>query len=159
MTFDNSKTIIALRLRVFIATVLFVVYFYFTYFEKIIKFPIAGYSYSAWTFLLIGIYLILSFYPLILNYKYIYFSDDSPAIIFKFYSVGLFQGKKSLIEIPKRDFAGYRFNKILLGFFTSVSLQQRMDNKTVEYPPIHLSSLTRAELKKLKSALEKYQHE
>lgn len=159
MTFDNGKTIISLRLRVFIATVLFVVYLFFSYFEKIIKFPIAGYSFTAWTLLLTGIYLTIAFYPLLFNYKYIYFSDDGPSIIFRFYSVGIIQGKKNLIEIPKRDFEGYMFNRILGGIFTSITLKQRIDLKTSKYPPIHLSSLTRSELKKLKSALEKYQHE
>lgn len=157
MTFDNGKTIIALRLRVFIATILLIVYLFLVYLENIIKFPVAGFSDTFWTLLVIGIYLILSFYPILFNYKYIYFSEDGPSIIFRFYSVGILKGKKNSVEIPKRDFAGYRFNRVIGGFFTSITLQRRIDNKTAIYPPIHLSSLTRAELEKIKSALEKYQ--
>ena len=157
MTFDNGKTIIVHRLRVFIATILFVVYLFLVYFEPVLKFPIAGFSSTAWTLLLIGIYLILAFYPILFNYKYIYFSDDSPSIIFRFYSVGLIKGKKNSVEILKRDFAGYELNKILGGIFTTITLKKRIDNKTATYPPIHLASLTQSELKKLHIALEKYQ--
>ena len=33
-------------------------------------------SETVWTLILVGIYLIYAFLPMVLNYQYIYFSDD-----------------------------------------------------------------------------------
>ena len=42
MTFDNSRTIIAARIRLFIATVLLLAYMVLAYIAEILKFPVAG---------------------------------------------------------------------------------------------------------------------
>ena len=78
MTFDNGKTIIRLRLRVFIASILLIIFIFFAYLEKDLRFPVLGLGEGAWTALVLGLYIILAFYPLALNYKYFYYSDDGP---------------------------------------------------------------------------------
>ena len=42
MTFDNSKTIIGLRIKLFGATVIILAYIVLTYIAEIIKYPTAG---------------------------------------------------------------------------------------------------------------------
>ena len=42
MVFNNSKTIIGSRIRIFIVTVLLIVYLILAYFAGIIKFPLLG---------------------------------------------------------------------------------------------------------------------
>ncbi|HUS85777.1 MAG TPA: hypothetical protein VMW76_00945 [Bacteroidales bacterium] len=156
MTFDNGKTIIRLRLRVFIVSVLFIIYLYFTYYGKSLKFPILGFGDLAWTFALIFIYFAISFYPLIFRYKYIYFSDIGPRIILRYYSVGLFRGKRNSVEIPKKDFAGYRMERSCLGLVGSLILQQRIDRRVAQYPPVYITSLSRKEIKKMIVVLDQY---
>jgi len=156
MTFDNSKTIIKLRLRLFIATICMLVYIYFVYYGKQLRFPVLGITEFYATLLLTAIYLLLAFLPLVLKYRYIYFSDDGKQIIFRYYSVGFLSGKKSSVEIPKNEFAGYSINKRFTGLIRSIILYRLMRNKKASYPPVYISSLTRSELNKITEALDRY---
>ena len=153
MTFDNGKTIIALRLRVFIATVLLIIYVYFAFLGKELKFPVAGISVSGWTSILLSLYFIISFYPLFFKYRYIYFSDDGPEIIIRYYSVGLVQGPKRSIEIPKSDFEGFTVSPFL-GVFRMLTLRRRIDRRIASYPPVHLGALSRKEIARITDALD-----
>ena len=156
MTFDNGKTIIRLRLRVFIATLLMLVYVYLVYFGKHLHFPILGIQEIHATLTLVAIYLLLAFLPMILKYKYIYFSDDGKNIIFRYYSVGLLSGKKSSVEIPKNEFLAYNLIKPFPGLVKSIRLHRLMGNKKASYPPIYISSLSGSELDRIISSLDKY---
>lgn len=155
MTFDNSLTIIRLRLRVFIATILFLVYIFLAYFGEVIKFPLLGFSDTNLTLALIIIYIWIASLPMILKYKFIYYSDDSNKIIFRYYSVGLLKGKKSSIEIPKTDFAGYEIKRYFAGMIIAIFLSQKMDRRIARYSPVYLSSLSRKETRKILSSLDR----
>ena len=63
MTFDNSKTIINIRIKLFGATLLFLAYIILTYVAKMIKYPLLGMSDTFWTLILVGLYLVILFYP------------------------------------------------------------------------------------------------
>lgn len=159
MTFDNGKTIIRLRLRLFIATLLMLVYVYVVYYGKQLRFPVFGIEESLATLVLTAAYLLLAFLPLLLKYKYIYFSDDGNSIIFRYYSVGLFSGSKNSVEIPKEEFINYKIKKILPGLVSSILLYRRVKNTAASYSPIYISSLSKKEIKKIKTALNKYKHD
>lgn len=153
MTFDNGRTIIALRLRLFLATVLLIVYIYFVFFGKELKFPVLGLESNVWTIIVMSLFIIIAFYPLALNYKFLYYSDDGPDLVFRFHPVGIFGGKRNSIEIPKADFAGYKVESYLLGF-KIIKLSRKIDKRIAQYPPIHLSALYKKEVKKLFSSLD-----
>ncbi len=155
MTFDNGRTIISLRLRLFIATVLLIVYLYLVYFGKELNFPLLGLESNVWTTIILIIYTIIAFYPLVLNYSYIYFSDDGPLIVFRYYTVGMFAGKKQSIEIPRKEFAGYKIENHLV-FFKKIILSRKIDRRIANYPSIHLSSLRKKEMVKLLSSLDSF---
>lgn len=156
MTFDNSKTIINLRLRLFIATLLMLVYVYVVYYGKQLRFPVLGIEESSATLLLVVAYLLLAFLPLMLKYKYLYFSDDGASIILRYYSVGIFSGSKNSVEIPKAEFKTYKIREHYGGLVRSLLLYRMMGNKTAGYPPVYISSLSKSELGKLRKALDKY---
>jgi len=61
MTFDNSRTIISLRIKLFAATIVLLTYLAMAYVIRLIKFPFLGLSDSAWTIILTGIWVILAF--------------------------------------------------------------------------------------------------
>lgn len=154
MTFENGKTIIRLRINVFIATILFIVYLFFAYFGKSINFPVFGLSDTELSLILVAIYLIIAFYPMILGYNYIYLSDDGPSIILRYYSVGLFKGKKRSIEIAKKSFVGYKRERFLIT--EKISLIQRLDLRDATYPPVSITSLFNSERQKIFATLDKY---
>lgn len=134
MTFNNSKTIIGFRLKLFIATIILIAYFLLAYVAKLIKFPLLGMGDNFWTILLVACYVVLLFLPMILNYQYIYFSDDGDKIIFRYYTSGIISGSKNSVEIDKKTFTYYKVEKRLLGLVQSIILFQRLEEGVAKYP-------------------------
>lgn len=156
MTFDNSKTIIGVRIKLFVATVLFLVYLVMAYIAKWIPFPLLGMDDTAWTVIITVIYIVFLFYPMYLNYQYIYFSDDGYDIIFRYFNAGIAGGRKNSVEINKTAFAGYKLEKKAFGLKQNLILFQKMHDGIAKYPPIYISSLTDEERKKVFGALKRY---
>ncbi len=154
MTFDNSKTIINFRIRLFFVTILALSWLAVAYIIKLIKFPLLGVEDGIWTLVVVGIWVIIAFLPMILNYQFVYFSDDGENLVFRFFNAGLVGGKKNSIEISKRTFAGYTTGSQLLGLSKSIILLQQVGQKTAKYPPVHISALTREQRRKVFQALE-----
>jgi hypothetical protein len=153
MTLNNSKTIISLRIRIFIATVLLLGYIVLAYFAKIIKFPLLGMNDTPWMVILVSIYLVLAFYPMVLNYQYIYYSDDGDHIIFRYFNAGIIGGKKNSVEISKSCFAGYRKESTFFGLIVSVTLYQQIAEGVAKYPPVYISILSRKERARVLNSL------
>jgi len=153
MTFNNSKTIIGIRIRLFTATVIFLLYIVLTYIADVIKFPLLGINEPVWTVILVCIYLLYAFYPMILNYQYISYSDEGDKIIFRYFTAGIVGGRKNSVEIYKSEFAGYRRDRKLFGLMQSVVLFQQIQKGVAQYPPIHISALTKKERGRLLHSL------
>ncbi len=156
MTFNNSKTIIGFRIKLFAATVILLVYFVLAYVGKLIKFPLLGMSDTFWTLVMVSCYMIILFLPVILNYQYIYFSDEGNKIIFRYFTTGIISGRKNSIEIDKKSFSGYKVEKRYLGLIQSIILFQRLNEGVAKYPPVHISSLTREERNKVFRSLNSF---
>jgi hypothetical protein len=156
MTFDNSKTIINLRIKLFGATIIVLTYIVLTYIAKMIKYPLLGMSDTGWTLLLVGLYLIYAFLPMFLNYQYIYFSDEGEKIIFRYFTAGIVGGKKNSIEINKNTFSGYEITSALFGLDQSIILFQKLQDGIARYPPVHISALSKEERSKLLRSLNLY---
>jgi len=156
MNLDNSRTLIRIRLRLFIATIIFVIYLFLVYLDKLIRFPLWGIEQWVATTVIIILYIIIAFYPMLLKYQYIYFSDDGSMIIFRYYKVGLIKGPKRSVEIPKNKFRGFEISKSFLGLIYSITLQQQMGKGKAAYPPVFISSLSKKELNRIITSLRKY---
>lgn len=156
MTFDNSKTIIGLRIKGFAATIIFLVFIVLTFAERVIRFPVAGIQESTATIVLASLYLVIIFMPLMLRKMYIYFSDDGENIVVKYFFAGMIAGKKNSIIINKQTFAGYKTEKGFLGLFPTLEISQRVRNGIAKYPPISISSLKRREKEKIFNSLNSY---
>jgi len=156
MTFDNSKTIIGLRIKIFIATVLLLTYFILTYISETLSYPLLGMSDAVWTIILVCIYFIFAFYPMVLNYQYIYFSDEGEIIVFRYFNAGIVGGRKNTIEIKKDNFAGYETKIRYFGLMQSVTLFQQLREGVAKYPPIYISNLTGKEKARVLNSLYLY---
>ena len=156
MTFDNSRTIISLRIKLFGATIVFLTYIVLTYIAEMIKYPLLGMSDTAWTLILVGLYLFFAFLPMFLNYQYIYFSDEGEKIIFRYFTAGIVGGKKNSVEIDKRTFSGYKTESRLFGFILSITLFQQFKEGVAKYPPVYISALNREERAKVLKSLNLY---
>jgi len=156
MTFDNSKTIISIRIKLFAATVALLTYIVLTYIARMIHYPLLGMSDTTWTLLLVGLYLIYAFLPMILNYQYIYFSDDGENIVLRYFTAGIAGGRKNSIEINKTAFSGYKAESRFFGMIQSLTLFQKFQEGTAKYPPVYISALSKEERSKLFRALNRY---
>jgi hypothetical protein len=153
MTFDNSKTIISQRIKLFAVTVVFLAFIVLTYIAEMIKFPLLGMGETAWTLILTVLYLLYAFMPMYLNYQYIYFSDEGENIIFRYFTAGIVGGRKNSIQISKNTFSGFRIDKKLGGLIQSITLMQKFREGVAKYPPVHISALSGEEREKIIRAL------
>lgn len=156
MTFDNSKTIISLRIKLFAATIVLLAYIAMAYVIKMIKFPLLGMNETFWTILLVGIWVILAILPMILNYQFISYSDEGEFIVFRYFTAGITGGKKNSVEINKTTFSGYKIETRFFGLIQSIILLQRFQKGIAKYPPIHISALTGEEKVKIIKSLNSY---
>jgi hypothetical protein len=156
MTFDNSKTIISLRIKLFGATILLLAYLALAFVIKMIKFPLLGINDTWWTIIFVGIWLVLALMPMFFNYQYISFSDEDDLIIFRYFTAGIVGGKKNSVEINKATFAGYKIDTRFFGLIQSITLFQRLQKGIAKYPPVYISALTRDEKSKIVRSLEQY---
>lgn len=156
MTFDNSKTIINIRIRLFAVTVILIAYLILAYAADIIKFPFLGLSDTVWTVALAGLWVFLIIIPLYLKYQFFFFSDDTEKIIIRYFNAGIAGGKKNSVEIDKRTFAGYKTEPGFFGLITSLTLFQKFSEGVAKYPSIYISALSKEEKAKLLKALDSY---
>jgi len=154
MTFDNSKTIISLRIKLFLATVVLMAYLAMAYIIKLIKFPLLGMSDIVWTVILIAVWLILAFLPMVLNYQFISYSDEGEFIVFRYFNAGMVGGKKNSVEINKLTFSGYKIDTRFFGLIESISLFQKFQKGVAKYPPVYISALSKDEKAKLIQSLK-----
>jgi hypothetical protein len=134
-------------------TVLLLAYIILTYIAELITYPLLGMSDSFWTGLLVCLYFLYAVYPMVLNYQYVYYSDEDDTIVFRYFLAGIFGGKKNSIKIGKESFAGYKIEKKYFGLMESVILYQQLREGVASYPPVYLSNLTKKEKAKVLNSL------
>jgi len=156
MTFDNSRTIIKLRIRLFFALVILIAFLILAYFAKIIKFPLLGMSDTVWVLILVGLNILIAFLPMFLSYQYIFYSDDNEKILFRYFTAGIVGGRKNSVEIDKRSFAGYKMEKSFFGLIRNITLYQNFNEGVAKYPPVYISALSREERAKILRSLNLY---
>ena len=126
------------------------------YFAKIIKFPLLGMSDTIWILILVGINLSVAFMPMILNYQYIFFSDDGEKIVIRYFTAGIVGGRKNSVEIDKRSFSGYKVESRFFGLIQSITFYQRFQEGAAKYPPVYISALSREDRGKMIRSLNLY---
>jgi hypothetical protein len=156
MTFDNSKTIISLRIKLFGATLIILTYIVLTYIAQMIKYPLLGMSDTAWTLILVSVYFIYALYPMFLNYQYISFSDEGEKIVIRYMSAGIAGGRKNSIEISKSSFSGYKTESRFFGLIQSITLFQKIQSGIAKYPPVYISALSAEQKTKVMKTLNLY---
>jgi len=93
---------------------------------------------------------------MILNYQYIYYSDDGNNLVFRYFISGIFGGKKNSIEINKMTFSGFTLEKRFFGLIQSIILFQNLKEGKAKYPPIYISALSREEKAKMIRSLNSF---
>lgn len=156
MTLHNGKIIVIFRILSLITTALFVVYMLLAYFAKILDRYMPSDTLNLITIIISALYLTSVLWPVIWQYKYIYFSDDGNSVILRWYSVGLISGESKSIEIPKNAFAGFETSDKFFGLYRYITLYQYFQNRRAGYPPVIITALKTRQVKKITDALKCY---
>jgi len=153
MTLNNSKSIINLKIIRRVSIVFFLTFLTLSYAANIIKFPLLGMSRVTWTIILLAIFLLIIFLPILLNYHYVSFSDEGENIIFRYFSMGIIPGNKNSVEINKRTFSGFTLEKKFFNLSQSITIYQRLKEGVAKYPPIYITALKREEKARVLNSL------
>jgi len=156
MTLNNSRSVINLKIIRRTAIILFLAFALLGYIAKVIKFPLLGINQTIWTAFVLVLFTAIMILPALLNFQYVYFSDEGEIIIFRYYSAGVFEGKKNSIEINKRTFSGFALEKRFFGLIQSVKLYQQLQQGVATYPPVYISSLNRDERVRIIKSLNSF---
>ena len=156
MIIENSKTTIKIRLRTFFATLIVVALIVIIYTTRILINPIWGLNKAQWSFIIIGVFVLLLILNNLRDFHYIYFSDNGNNIVFKFYSMRIFSGKKNTIEIYKKDFVKFQTNSSLFKMRDYLIIYQKLKKGIAKYPPISITGLSRKDKAKLINQLSLY---
>ena len=156
MTIDNGQKIVAIRLIGFIATVIYVLYVFMAYFPKIFQNIMSENNVHIMTATITVIYLLLIFYPVIMKFRYIYFSADERGITLRWYKTGLIPGDSKSVEIPALQFAGYEITTGMMGMHHYLTLYQRVQGQKAAYSPVSITALSASQRAKLEEVLKTY---
>jgi hypothetical protein len=153
MIIDIDKTIIAKTKGKFIALIALVIAICLLLFIPFRNDLINGLSNSLLAIFIAGSYIVYAIYETFRNYQYIYFNDESDKIVLRYFSPAMFTSKKNAIEIPKKDFAGYKLNAFFLRYRESIVLFRTSAKGVAKYPPVSLTALSNEERLQLLTAL------
>ncbi len=156
MTLDNGKKIVLLRIISLISTLLYVLYIFLAYFERIFRHLMSETSVNIMTAVITVAYLVTLFWPAFMKYRYIYFSSDERNITLRWYKTGLMPGESSSIVIPTDRFAGYKITDKMLGVHHYLTLYQKIQGKKAAYNPVSITALSKKQRALISEALNIY---
>lgn len=109
-----------------------------------------------WALAMCAVFVLYAIAEGVLQLNYIYFSDEGDKITLRYFSLGYFNSRKNLIEMPKAEFVSYSIEKKIWGMKTKITLHRHIRNKEAKYPPVCLSLLSQEEIKKITTTLNRY---
>lgn len=102
------------------------------------------------------IYIVINTFNYLKRPCYISYSDHGEMIVFRYYNLSIFTGKKHSIEIPKTQFIKYDLEDYFFGREQRIVLYQNFRNKVAKFPPISLTALDPGDRESLLQSLNKY---
>ncbi|GHT78191.1 hypothetical protein FACS189464_1210 [Bacteroidia bacterium] len=98
-------------------------------------------------------FLSFYWYQYMMEYNYLYFSNNGKNLLFRFYSLRNLHGKPKSIEIAKLNFYKYDITTAFFDKKEYLILYQKTPKGIAKYPPISLTLLSRNQKTELKRAL------
>jgi CDP-diglyceride synthetase len=156
MVIDIKRTVIKTQLRRLIVVVFFILVILIVLLGVSEKHTVLGMNKYQWAMIIGLLYFLSIVFESVLELNYIYYSDRDDPIVFRYFSMSIFNKKKNSIEIPKNAFAGYQLISSLKGMKKKIILLQRIKDKIAKYPPVSISSLNKRQFRQLIDSLDKY---
>jgi energy-coupling factor transporter transmembrane protein EcfT len=151
MVIDTGRTTIRMRLRGFITAIIFfiliLVFLVFDIFDDIRMYLVIIFSFC---------YIVFILHIYLKDYFYIYFSDESNKMVFRYYSMRPLSQTKRSIEIPRGSLARYEIRSEALGFKNKIIFYQKIKDGVYKYPPVSITILSSQEKDQLLQALNNF---
>lgn len=156
MKFDNNNEVVRVQMLKLIYLLIVAVFIAFSFSSDLWNYVEQSTGISKWMFsiTLFSIYLVYYIFHIVVRSSYIYFDDDGPKVIIRFYNLNPFDSKKNSYEIPKDQLVDYSFRRSLFGLRQQVTIVRRMTSSNAQYPPFSISLLPEGQKKKLFVALD-----
>ncbi|MDK2977436.1 MAG: hypothetical protein PWP52_150 [Bacteroidales bacterium] len=142
MQFDNKNKVLKLNMRRYIVLLLFTTIIVLLVFTRLLNNPVWVIDKTTAILITIVAYLIYIIITYIINYQYIFYSDEGDKIILKYVSLRPFNNKRNAIEIFKRNYSGYKICKSFLNLKEEIIFFVQTPNGVAKYPPISIAALT-----------------
>ena len=101
------------------------------------------------------VYLYLVLKPWILNYQFLFVSDEGEKLEIKYYNLGFFPGSHKSFAFPKKEFHKFEVTQSFFKRKEHIHIYRKVTRKIVKYPPLSLSGLKPIEKNKLFTLLKR----
>ena len=155
MKTDNKKETYKIWLQKFITTVLFVPAIIVVWFTDLFNNPVLGLEKGHYIIIISVLYFSVFMYHFLKRPDFIFFSDNGPKIILRYYNISAMNRKKHSIEIPKDLFMKYDIEKFFMGN-EKLILYQKHKTGIAKFPGVSLSALSKEKKNKIKKSLDQY---
>jgi hypothetical protein len=155
MVIDIQRTVIKTQIRRLITLLIFVIIMIFVMLTGSSKETYLGIGKYKWSVIISILYFGAALIESVIDYNYIYFSDEGDRIVLRYFSMSFFNKKKNSIEIPNKDFKSYTLEKKLGGIKELLTLVQDYKGKDATYPSVNISALSRKQRQKLINSLDR----
>ncbi|MFC2151409.1 hypothetical protein ACFLSE_02695 [Bacteroidota bacterium] len=142
MIFDNRDNVMKLNIRRFLAILIYLTLMVLLAFSDVFRNTIIGLNKSVYIILVTLLYILYIVFAYVVNYNYFIYNDEGDKLVFRFVSLRPFDNKKQAIEIHKKDFKGYKFQKSFINFKEDLILMIKTKKGFANYPPISVSALS-----------------
>jgi Na+-transporting methylmalonyl-CoA/oxaloacetate decarboxylase gamma subunit len=158
MKFDNTQTAIKIQMQKRLLAVVVAVVVALLYTTSVWDYvqEEIGLSRLGFTLIVLFLFILFYIYHILVASSFIYYSDDEPKIIIRFYQLNFFNSAKNSFEIPKKEFTGFRIERSVFNLREDLIMFRKSQGKIVRYPPFSISSLSLSEKGKLLKSLNSF---
>lgn len=156
MILDIKRTVIRVQLRRLITLLVVFALILMIVLLGNVKNLVLGLNKYEWGMIIGILYILSMILEGMFELNYIFFSDEKEKLVFRYFSMSVFNRRKNSIEIPKETFVGYEIKESLQGLKKKIVLIQQFKDKEAWYPAVSISSLNRSERTALLRCLDKY---
>ncbi len=149
MTIENKHLHTITWLIQLISTIIYVMIIYSIYLTRFYENLTPAIHKDYYTVFFGIFYLVALFYPNLLKYHYVYYSDDGDKLVFKTYPIGFFTSGKQTFRIPKKDFIRAELRESFFKLRKALIIYQKVNNRTAKYPPVYINGLPGEDQKKI----------
>lgn len=159
MTIDTRKKVITFQLRRMISLLVFAISVILVLLVGKMPNTFLGLNKYGWSIVILVVFVLSIVIEGLLQYHYIYFSDEKEKIVLRYFSLGYMNRVKKSIELPKNELQKYEITESLYGFKKKIVLHRVKNTTEAKYPSVCLSILNKKELAMLTKTLDSYKKE